>query len=71
MNANVIEALGRSATVIGNSVAFGNSKKDLRMKRETTEDRTASPSRIPLPWRVVAEYWRLVWMSCVVTFGPN
>ena len=32
---------------------------------------TALDSFIPLPWHVLSEFSRLVWVGCVVTFGPR
>jgi hypothetical protein len=42
------------------------------MKPITADKGTAvPPSYIPLPWQVFAEFWRLVCLGCVVTFGPH
>jgi UDP:flavonoid glycosyltransferase YjiC (YdhE family) len=42
------------------------------MKPIASENRTVdSPSFIPLPWHAFAEFARLVWVGCVVTFGPQ
>ena len=41
------------------------------MKPITAEDRTTgSPTYVPLPWHVFVEFWRVVWVGFVVTFGP-
>jgi len=35
------------------------------------EDRTTgSPTYVPLPWHLFVEFWRVVWVGFVVTFGP-
>jgi hypothetical protein len=37
----------------------------------TAEDRTTgSPTYVPLPWHLFVEFWRVVWVGFVVTFGP-
>jgi len=42
------------------------------MKAIATENRRrTSPSYIPLPWHIFAEFWRTVWVGCIVTFGPD
>jgi hypothetical protein len=42
------------------------------MKAIATENRRrTSPSYIPLPWHIFAEFWRTVWVGWIVTFGPD
>ena len=42
------------------------------MKPVTADNETVvSPSYIPLPWEVFAGFCRMVWVGCVVTFGPR
>ena len=35
-------------------------------------NRTTPPySYVPLPWEVFSEFFRVIWVGCVVTFGPH